>query len=413
MLTVIASTVAGLFVGGFGTVAVLRWVGPALRSGAGASAGAADGRQPCRSALEILDVGVLVLDADDQIVLANPAASELGILVATGGVRQLSTVVRTLAGQVRRTGVGQTMELDLPGARRGARVGAPSAVHMRMVPLDDRYIAIEVDDASEAHRVARIRRDFVANVSHELKTPVGALRLLAEALIEATDETTDQPADLVVVRRFAERIKHESTRLGRLVGDLIELTRLQGAEPMPEPEQVPLDNLLAEVIDRTRTPAAAKNIEVAVDGLRGLVLDGIESQLVTAIANLVENAVAYSPEGTGVTIATGLVGEMVQIDVSDQGIGIEPKDLGRIFERFYRADKARSRVTGGTGLGLAIVKHIATNHGGSVNVVSTVGTGSTFTLRLPACPQDVAAPPSPADEIGSATVDRGDRGVPA
>src|SRR5262249_26785004 len=199
-------------------------------------------------------------------------------------------------------------------------------VHVRASALDAGHVAIEAADVTEAHRVARVRRDFVANVSHELKTPVGALQLLAEALLEATAEADDGDGapDPAAARRFAERIQKESTRLGRLVTELMELSRLQGAEPLPELEPVAVDRIVTEVIDRTRTPAAAKNIEVQVSGARGLTVYGSESQLVTAVTNLVENAIAYSPAETSVTISTVAVGEAVELAVVDQGIGIEP-----------------------------------------------------------------------------------------
>jgi two-component system, OmpR family, sensor histidine kinase SenX3 len=229
-----------------------------------------------------------------------------------------------------------------------------------------------------------------------LKTPVGALQLLSEALQDAL--TGDDQADIEAVGRFAERIRHESVRLGRLVSELLELSRLQGAEPLPQREPCSVDRIIAEVVDRSRTAAAAKDIEVRVLGERGLTVYGNESQLVTALANLVENAIAYSPEHTVVEVTVDQGQSAVQIAVRDQGIGIEPRDLDRIFERFYRADRARSRSTGGTGLGLAIVKHVATNHGGRVDVTSTVGEGSTFTLRLPARSPELGG--SQPDSVG-------------
>jgi two-component system sensor histidine kinase SenX3 len=352
-----------------------------------------------RSALDALQVGVLVLDADDRPVLVNPAARELGLIRRPTGAEEAHTIVRTLAGQVRHSGLTRVVELDLPWAVPGEPLG----VHVRAVSLGGGYVAVEAADVTEAHRVARVRRDFVANVSHELKTPVGALQLLAEALLDATEPTeADEPrsgADADAARRFAERIRHESARLGRLVNELMELSRLQGADPLPEPEPVAVDRIMAEVIDRTKTAATAKDIEVGIASVRGLTVYGNESQLVTAVANLVENAIAYSPEATHVTVDIRTVDDSVQISVIDQGIGIEPRDLDRIFERFYRADRARSRATGGTGLGLAIVKHIATNHGGRVEVASTVGEGSTFTLRLPARPLDAAMALPPSVEI--------------
>ncbi|HEX6075279.1 MAG TPA: ATP-binding protein, partial [Micromonosporaceae bacterium] len=186
------------------------------------------------------------------------------------------------------------------------------------------------------------------------------------------------------LRRFAARILHESTRLCRLVTELLELSRLEGGEPLPDPERVAVDRILHEVLDRSRTAAAAKEIDVRLDGGRGLLIHGHERLLVTAVANLVDNAIAYSPERTTVTISTRRDGAHIEISVTDEGIGIAAEDQNRIFERFYRVDRARSRATGGTGLGLAIVKHVATNHGGQVSVHSALGKGSRFTLRLPA-----------------------------
>jgi two-component system, OmpR family, sensor histidine kinase SenX3 len=351
-----------------------------------------------RAALDALQVGVLVLDEADRPVLVNAAAHEMALVrTRNAGVLEAHTIIRTLAGQVRRSGVTRVVELDLPRSTPGDPLG----VHVRAVPLGEGNVAIEAADVTEAHRVARVRRDFVANVSHELKTPVGALQLLAEALLDATDGGLDgsEPGDAVAARRFAERIRHESARLARLVSELLELNRLQGAEPLPEPEPVSVDRILAEVLDRTKTTGSAKDIEVTFEGARGLTVYGNETQLVTAVVNLVENAIAYSPEATRVKVGTRTDPDAVEIEVVDQGIGIEPRDLDRIFERFYRADRARSRATGGTGLGLAIVKHIATNHGGRVEVTSTVGVGSTFTLRLPARPLEAAMALPPSVEI--------------
>jgi two-component system sensor histidine kinase SenX3 len=353
--------------------------------------------------VDALRVGVLLLDAADRPIMINQAAIELGLVRETsglshGGATQVHAVIRTLAGQVRRSGRRREVELDLP--RAGAVMAEePLGVRVRVVPLtgpdhEPGHVAVEASDVTEAHRVARVRRDFVANVSHELKTPVGALQLLAETLVDAID-------DPEVARRFAERIHHESRRLARLVSELLELSRLQGAEPLPAQVPVAVDRIINEVMDRSRTAAAAKDIELVVDGSRGLTVYGSEGQLVTAVANLVENAIAYSPEETTVLISSKLANDLVEIAVEDQGIGIGPRDLDRIFERFYRADQARSRVTGGTGLGLAIVRHIAVNHGGRVDVASTVGKGSTFIFRLPARPPEAALPLPPGVEIDS------------
>lgn len=349
--------------------------------------------------LNALRVGVLVLDPTDRPLLANPVAVELGLVRGGVSAHQVHPVIRSLAGQVRRSGARREVELDLPRNAGRSLAEEPLGVHVRVVPLTDPdyapgHVAVEASDVTEAHRVARVRRDFVANVSHELKTPVGALQLLAETLLEAAD-------DPEASRRFAERIRHESQRLGRLVAELLELSRLQGAEPLPEPAPVTVDRVVNEVLDRSRTAAAAKKIEVVTVGDRGLIVYGSESQMVTALGNLVDNAIAYSPEETRVTITTSGDDEAVELGVVDHGIGISGKDQDRIFERFYRADQARSRVTGGTGLGLAIVKHIAVNHGGRVDVISTVGKGSTFTIRLPARPPTAALPLPPGVEIDS------------
>lgn len=360
-----------------------------------------------RKSLDSLRVGVVVLNTADDPVLVNPSARAMGLLRAgtRPGTMVAHPIIRTLAGQVRRTGVRREVELDLPRGREGGSQD-PLGVHLRAVALGSGFVAVEAADVTEAHRVARVRRDFVANVSHELKTPIGALQLLAEALLDATDPSSagvsvDPAEDVAAARRFAERIQHESTRLGRLVSELIELTRLQGADPLPTPEPVSVDLVLAEVVDRTRIAANAKRIELTIGGARGRTVYGSNSQVATAVVNLVENAIAYSPEETGVMVTVGGDDEMVSVAVTDQGIGIAPGDVDRIFERFYRADQARSRSTGGTGLGLAIVKHIATNHSGRVDVSSAVGAGSTFTLRLPARPPDAALPLPHSVEIDS------------
>jgi two-component system sensor histidine kinase SenX3 len=358
-----------------------------------------------RKSLDSLRVGVVVLDPNDNPVLINPAARAMGLLRSGGapGTIAAHPILRTLAGQVRHTGVRREVELDLPRGRNGY-AQAPLGLHLRAVALNSTHVAIEAADVTESHRLARVRRDFVANVSHELKTPIGALQLLAEALLDATEMNAVEVSgseDLLAARRFAERIHHESARMGRLVSELLELTRLQGAEPLPTPEPVAIDWVLAEVTDRTRTAAAAKSIDVLYSGLRDATLYGNGGQIATAVTNLVENAIAYSGEDTKVTLTVRQDDAWIEIDVTDQGIGIASHDVDRIFERFYRADQARSRATGGTGLGLAIVKHIATNHGGRVDVVSELGGGSTFTLRLPAHPPETPLPLPAAIEIQS------------
>ena len=326
------------------------------------------------SSVEVIDalpVAVAVLDADDVAVVANASAFELGVV---RGNRVLVAELRRLVRDTRRTGIAAEAELE-PAAARLVRV--PEAVRVRVAPVGERgHVVLLVEDLTESRRVEAVRKDFVANVSHELKTPVGAMSLLSEALLDASH-------DPEAVRRFAGRMQHEAGRLGRLVQELIDLSRLQGADPLPDQALVPVDQVVAEAVDRTRTAASAKGIEIVRGGERGLTVRGSESQLVTAVGNLIGNAVSYSPDRTRVAVAVRRREGAVEISVPDQGIGIPEKDLERVFERFYRSDPARSRATGGTGLGLAIVKHVATNHGGEVSVWSVEGSGSTFTLRLP------------------------------
>ena len=329
----------------------------------------------------VLRGGAVLLDARDDVLLANADAESAGI-VRDG--RVTIAELRRLAGETRTDGEVREVEIDLPSGRLGYE---PMAVRARLAALADGTVVLLVEDITESRRVEAVRRDFVANVSHELKTPVGAMALLAEALIDASEDADS-------VRRFGGRIQHESARLSRLVQELIDLSRLQGADPLPDADVVAIDQVVSEAEERTRLAAAARDIEVVRAAPSGLTVLGSEQQLVTALVNLIDNAIHYSPDHTRVAIGVQPRDDAVEITVSDQGIGIAERDLDRIFERFYRADPARSRATGGTGLGLSIVKHIATNHGGSVGVWSVEGAGSTFTIRLPVSPagSDAASP---------------------
>ncbi len=232
----------------------------------------------------------------------------------------------------------------------------------------------------ELRRVNKIRRDFVANVSHELKTPATSLRLLAESLVDILDEDPDQ------ARYFAEQLKNETERLAQLITDLLDLARLESEEGVQNPSPVDLRSVLMVVLSRLRPAARRKNITLSWKRSGSATLYtvlGDETQLTSMFSNLVENAVKYTPPGGRVeVIGESDEGEIV-VRISDTGIGIPAENLARIFERFYRVDKARSKETGGTGLGLSIVRHVAENHGGHVTVESTLGEGSTFTVRLP------------------------------
>jgi two-component system, OmpR family, sensor histidine kinase SenX3 len=323
--------------------------------------------------LSVLRSMAVVLDETDAVVKASPAAYAFGIVRAD---RLAVDELLMLAREVRRDGRIRETELDLP---RGPVGGGRLDVTARIAPLGARHVLVLLDDQTDAKRIDAVRRDFVANVSHELKTPVGALGLLAEAVLGASD-------DPEAVRRFAQRIQHESQRLSHLVQELIDLSRLESQDPLKHPRPVSVDDAIAAGVDRSREIATARAIRIEVGGSRGLKVYGSETQLAMALANLVENAVNYSPDGTRVAVTSRLAGDLVEISVTDQGIGVPENALDRIFERFYRVDPARSRMTGGTGLGLSIVKHVAQNHGGEVRVWSAEDSGSTFTLRLPLLP---------------------------
>jgi len=325
--------------------------------------------------LAVLRSSAVVLDGEERVVRASPAAYSMGLV---RGDRLRSDVLVDLVRRVRRDGEIREAELELP---RGPLGTATRLVLARVAPLTTSFVLLLVEDRTEARRVEEIRRDFVANVSHELKTPVGAMALLAEAMLDAAD-------DPEAVRRFAGRVQHESDRLSRLVRDLIELSRLQGHDPLDSPSLVSLDELVAEALDRSRLAAEVRGITLVHGGTPDVKVTGDPRQLLTALGNLVDNAVRYGPEGSRVAVATALVRDggtsVAEISVTDEGPGIAAAERARIFERFYRVDAARSRETGGTGLGLSIVKHVAAGHGGEVTVWSAEGTGSTFTLRLPA-----------------------------
>lgn len=319
--------------------------------------------------LSVLRSSALLVNAADEVVKASAPAYALG-LVREGAitVRELAELVQ----QVRRDGQIRDTEIVM---QRAPGV-PPRVVQVRVAPVGSRLVLALVEDRTRERRVESIRRDFVANVSHELKTPVGAIQLLADAVADAAD-------DPEAVQRFAGRMHAESERLGRLVQQVIELSRLQDDDPLDEPMPVPADRVVQQAFEASRTDADARQVELVHDGERDLVLLGNREQLAVAVGNLVSNAVTYSPEGSRVVVATKEADTMVEISVSDQGIGIPARELDRIFERFYRVDPARHRSTGGTGLGLSIVKHVAATHGGDVRVWSMEGQGSTFTLTLP------------------------------
>ncbi|WP_210414709.1 sensor histidine kinase [Microlunatus elymi] len=333
--------------------------------------------------LAALGSSAVVVGPHDEILEATAQARTVGIVRGSRiGIAELLDLVRT----VRTDEVLRSVDLEL---QRGGAGGAATFLAVRVAPLADGLVVVLAEDRTTAVRVEETRRDFVANVSHELKTPIGAVALLAEAVESAAD-------DPEAVLRFAARMTIESQRLSELVGQIIELSRLQADDPLVQAEPVEVDDILTQAVDRCRVDAQKRDVQLAVAGLPGCYVLGSELQLVAAVGNLVENAILYSDPGARVTVAVHRVergdDDVVEITVSDNGIGIAPADLDRIFERFYRVDYARSRANGGTGLGLSIVKHIAAAHGGDVAVWSQPGQGSTFTVALPAPIGDAAAP---------------------
>ncbi|MBW8485386.1 sensor histidine kinase [Actinomadura parmotrematis] len=338
------------------------------------------------SVLSVLRSSAVVVDREDRVLRASSAARAFGLV---HGDRLLVDELLAMARLVRRDGEIRETEVQVAPARGRVR-GEGRWFAVRVAPLGTHgLVLVLAEDLTEMRRVEAMRRDFVANVSHELKTPVGALSLLAETVESAAD-------DPEAVRRFAGRMQHESVRLTSLVQDLMTLSRVQGDEPLPELHPVSLDEVVVEALDRGHVKAGAKGIELATGGEDGLKVRGDEELLVTALRNLIDNAVAYSPENTRVVVATRRADEAyAEINVTDQGIGIPPGDLERVFERFYRVDPARSRQTGGTGLGLAIVKHVVTKHDGQVTVWSKEGSGSTFTIRLPLLNPPAGGDPTP------------------
>jgi two-component system sensor histidine kinase SenX3 len=323
-------------------------------------------------AVEILDLltsAGVILNGSNTVVRATNGALALGLVQNRLLIH--SELVR-LVELVRGTGKNQTIEAELSTGLRGETIW----VQARAARMDNNNVMLLVEDRTEAKRLEDTRRDFVANISHELKTPIGAIGLLAEALQDATD-------DPAMVTKFAGNLYKESRRLGSLVQEIIQLSRLQSAELSKTGELVDLEGIVHESVERNQVIAEAKNISIEVDAPSGIVVYGDHEMLTMAVKNLIENAVLYSEPDSTVGLGLRAIDGVAEIAVTDHGVGIAAEDQERIFERFYRVDPSRSRETGGTGLGLAIVKHVAANHRGEIKLFSQVGLGSTFTLRLP------------------------------
>ncbi|PYY52889.1 two-component sensor histidine kinase [Curtobacterium sp. MCSS17_011] len=312
----------------------------------------------------------VVIDPSNTVVAASPQALTAGLVVRR---RLVHHELLDLIDRVRKSGEMGSEDLELPRGRHGELIGYLS---FRAAQLGNRYVLLTADDLTESRRIDEVRRDFVANISHELKTPIGAIGLLSETLVLAADD----PAH---VKKFAAQLITESERLGALTKDIIELSRLQSVDALENSEETGIDKIVQAAIDANEVVARARSIEIIRAKKSKLRVMGDPGLLQVAVSNLIANAVKYSPDNTRVGVGVRSAKGFVEIAITDQGVGIPEADLDRVFERFYRVDPARSRATGGTGLGLAIVKHVVGNHGGDVRVWSQPGKGSTFTIRLP------------------------------
>jgi len=321
--------------------------------------------------LETLDSSVIVLAPGNAILYTSSSAVQIG-LIKDG--KLISEELLALIRVVRREDKSQEGNIEIPRGPVGE--GIKNLVVKVTLLGKDGLVLIVADDVSEEDRIDSVRRDFVANISHELKTPIGALSILSEAVLQASD-------DPAMVKHFAMKMGQTANRLTELVQQIISLSRLQDTDPLTGASPVGISSVIDIAAAQSQTNAEARGIDIALDSEIHAPVFGDREQLVMALHNLIENAINYSPEKTRVTISARIVENLVEIVVKDQGIGIAEREQTRIFERFYRVDPARSRETGGTGLGLSIVKHVVANHGGDVSVWSQVGEGSSFTLRLP------------------------------
>ena len=321
--------------------------------------------------LQSLESESLIIIPGEQILFQSPGITNFAIVKDE---RITSEDLMALIRVARRTNESHRSRIEIA---RGPIGAGKREFEVSVSPLNEEgMVLVLISDQSEARRIDAVRRDFVANVSHELKTPIGALGLLSEAILGAKD----QP-DAVV--KFASRMQMEAKRLTDLVQEIIDLSRLQSSDPLQKAFDVEASDVVREAVAQAALSAESRKITVEIGEIEDATVNGDRDQLITAVLNLVENAINYSPENTKVSVVVKVKEELLEISVTDQGIGIAEGELARVFERFYRVDPARSRMTGGTGLGLSIVKHVALNHGGDIKVWSKEGVGSTFTLQLP------------------------------
>jgi signal transduction histidine kinase len=326
--------------------------------------------------LGALPQGTILIEADDAVAYANPSAYQLlGVIPDTlSGLAPYPFQSAVRECRESRSQVTKVVEHGRP-IRILMAVATPFA--------EDRRALLVVVDMTERERASAVRRDFVANASHELKTPVSSIIASSEALQIAVARGDDSSA------RFAKQIEESAHQLDRLVTDLLDLSRLERDQPELDP--VGLDLLVREEVERIRPMAEERGIEVDAETVP-IRVAGSRRDLVIAFRNLLDNAIRYTGAGGMIRVRLGRQKGDAVLEVKDTGEGIPTRDLGRVFERFYRVDTARSRATGGTGLGLAIVKHVVESHGGRVEAESQLGVGSTFTVLLPVLEEE----PQPA-----------------
>ncbi|SDS56417.1 sensor histidine kinase [Corynebacterium timonense] len=353
--------------------AARRWRGGAARDAEPAESAVSTLSEVLHLSMQGSPTGVAVMNRAGRVILSNSRAHDMTLVHD----RTVNPVVWKEAVKVFGDQEDRELELVLPQRPTANRIRNVRALVKPLTLSENTFVVAYGSDESENVRMESARRDFVANVSHELKTPVGGISLLAEALLE-------DPADPEMVDYFGTKLLKESQRMGEMITDLISLSKLQGAEALPDMTLVRVDEIIDAAIQRNKVTAENREIELTRSAPTGLRVVGDKALLTAAVSNLVSNAINYSPNGQPVSITQKVVRDnVVLIRVTDRGIGIAPEDQKRVFERFYRVDKARSRSTGGTGLGLAIVKHVVINHGGNIKVWSRPRTGSTFTIELP------------------------------
>jgi two-component system sensor histidine kinase SenX3 len=366
----------GVVVGGSSVAAVMVSMRTRDRARAEADRIVPDG---ARDLLAAMDDAAALVDASGTVRACSPSAHEFGV---TDGALLPSDELKALARETRDTHLAVTGTLRL---RRANSLGETRLVAVRIAEMSPQLVLAVLRDITERERVEEMRRDFVANTSHELKTPVGAVSLLAEAIESAADDP-DQ------VRIFASRLSAEASRLAQLTSRIMNLSRLQASDVLSDARDIAIDEVVASAVEAHAVQAHSAGVDVHRGGDRGLYVRGDRQVLSEAVGNLIANAIAYSPQGSTVGVGVRAVDGIIEIAVTDRGIGIEEADQQRVFERFYRADQARSRRTGGTGLGLSIVKYAAQRHGGEVVLWSRPGRGSTFTIRLPRVDAPAAEP---------------------